>query len=134
MTSEFSRELKTLSPRNLQRYASKLLRAYCEAKSIRHEAIDELTAHLDSFPDGGGLADWEQKGALLLLNGRGDDMPSDLEQSIPSQDIDDFRHVVDSAVEVGIVDIYGASTDLPVKFIEKISSILRKNNIDLPQL
>lgn len=134
MTSEFSSEFKNLSPRDLQRYASKLLKAYCEAKAIRHVAIDELTAHLDGYPASGGLADWEQKGALLPLNGRGDDMPSDLEQSIPSQDIDDFRHVVDSAVEVGIVDMYGASTDLPVQFMEKISSILRKNNIDLPQL
>jgi hypothetical protein len=134
MTSGFSSELRTLSPRDFQRYASKLLRAYCEAKSIRHEAIDELTAHLDSFPDGGGLAVWEKKGALLPLNGRGDDMPSDLEQSIPSQVIDDFRRVIDCAVEVGIVDIYGAPTDSPVKFIEKISSIVRKNDIDFPQL
>ncbi|WP_244142406.1 hypothetical protein [Pseudomonas allokribbensis] len=61
-------------------------------------------------------------------------MPQDLNQSIPSQDIDDFCHVVDSAVEVGIVDVYGAPSELPVKLLEKITSILRKNGIDIPQL
>ena len=132
--SECLSKLFNLSPRDLQLYASKLLHAYCVAKSIRHVAVDELIVHLNSFPEGRDLAEWERKGALLPLSGRGDDMPQDLNQSIPSQDIDDFCHVVDSAVEVGIVDVYGAPSELPVKLLEKITSILRKNGIDIPQL
>lgn len=134
MMSEFSNKLFNLPPRDLQLYSSKLLHAYCAAKSIKHVAVDELIAHLNNFPESRDLAAWERKGAVLPLNGRGDDVPQDLSQSIPSQDIDDFCHVVDSAVEVGIVDAYGAPSELPVRFIEKIASILRKNNIDIPQL
>lgn len=132
--SEFSSKLFNLSPRDLQLYASKLLHAYCAAKSIQHVAVDELIAHLNNFPEGRDFAEWEKKGAILPLNGRGDDMPQELSQSILSQDIDDFCHIVDSAVEVGIVDAYGAPSELPVKFIEKIASILRKNHIDIPRL
>lgn len=134
MMSEISSELSKFSPRDLQLYASKLLQAYCKAKSIQHMAINDLIAHLNNYPENHTLGEWEKMGALLPLNGRGDDLPTDLSQSIPSKDIDDFCQIVDSAVEVGIVDLYGAQTDLPVKFIEKMSLILRRNNIDLPRV
>lgn len=133
MMSEISSELSKLSPRDLQLYASKLLEAYCKAKSFQHTAINDLVAHLNNYPEDRNLSEWEKMGALLPLNGRGDDMPSDLSESIPSQDFEDFCQIVDSAVEVGIVDLYGAPTDLPVKFIEKISLILSRNKINLPR-
>jgi len=133
LMSEFSNRLLKFSPIDLQLYASKSLNAYCAAKSIQHVTVDELIAHLNSRPEGRDLAEWERRGALLPLNGRGDDMPQELRQSIPSQDIDDFCHIVDSAVEVGIVDVYGTPSELPAKFVEKITSILRKNHIDIPQ-
>ncbi|VVN43085.1 hypothetical protein PS684_05678 [Pseudomonas fluorescens] len=132
--SEISSELSMFSPRDLQLYASKLLQTYCTAKSFQHCAINNLIAHLNNYPETHNQNEWEKIGALLPLNGRGDDMPSDLTQSIPPQDIDDFCQIVDSAVEVGIVDLYGAPTDLPAKFIEKMSLIFSKNKIDISQL
>lgn len=131
---ELSQALAKLSPAALQRYASRLLKTYCEAKSIRHSAIEKLIAHLDDFPECGGLTDWEREGATLPLNGRGDDMPPDLFQSISSQDIDDFRVIVDCAVEVGLVDMYAARTEFPIRLIERISSIFFESSIDLPKL
>jgi hypothetical protein len=133
MTSAFSSKLSNSPPRVLQLYASTLLQTYCTAKSFQHCAINDLIAHLNNYPENHTLSEWEKMGALLPLNGRGDDMPSDLNESIPTQDIEDFCQILDSAVEVGIVDLYGAPTDLPLKFIEKMSLILSRNKIDLPQ-
>lgn len=130
--SDFLKEIAILSPRALQIYASKCLQFYCKAKLIRHRSIDELIAHLNNYPESDGLVDWERKGALLSLNGRGDDIPQDLALSIPPHDAEEFSYVVDSAVEVGIVDMHGTRTELPVKFIEKIALILTRNNIALP--
>ncbi|RYC46999.1 hypothetical protein [Pectobacterium zantedeschiae] len=132
--SEVFNDITGLSPRDLQRYASACLQAYCDAKLIRHPSIDALIAHLNRYPESGSLVEWEKKGALLPLNGRGDDMPRDLAQSIAPQDIEEFSYLVDTAVEVGIVDMYGIPTTLPVEFVEKIASILSQNNIVLPEI
>lgn len=126
--------LHELSPRDLQRYAAACLRAYCAEKLIRHSSVDALLAHLNGYPESGSLIEWERKGALLPLNGRGDDMPRDLAQSIAPQDIEEFSSLVDSVVEVGIVDMYGTPTTLPVEFVGKITMILSQNDIDLPEL
>ncbi|WP_113626386.1 hypothetical protein [Pectobacterium peruviense] len=126
--------LHRLSPRDLQRYASACLQAYCDAKLIRHPSIDALLAHLNCYPESGSLVEWERKGALLPLNGRGDDVPRDLVLSIAPQDIEEFTYLVDAAVEVGIVDMYGVPTALPVEFVGKIAMILSQNNIDLPEI
>ncbi|MBN3227912.1 hypothetical protein H5A42_03305 [Pectobacterium brasiliense] len=126
--------LRRLSPRDLQRYAAACLRAYCDAKLIQHPSIDALLAHLNGYPESGSLVEWERKGALLPLNGRGDTMPRDLAQSITPQDIEEFTYLVDGAVEVGIVDMYGAPTALPVEFVGKIAMILSQNNIGLPEI
>ncbi|WP_460371138.1 hypothetical protein ACOYXF_05610 [Pseudomonas sp. Tul1A2] len=131
--SEISNKLSSLSPRGLQIYASKFLQAYCNAKSFQHLAINDLIAHLNNYPENDNLDEWERRG-VLPLNGRGDCIPPDLNQSIPPHDIVDFCQVVDSAVEIGIVNLYGAPTNLPEKFIEKMSLILRRNNIDLPHV
>lgn len=69
-----------------------------------------------------------------FMDGRGDNMPPDLLHCISSQDIDDFRVIVDCAVEVGLVDMYSTPTERPIKFIEMIFLILSRNNIALPRL
>ncbi|MEQ9884571.1 hypothetical protein ABRP83_20675 [Pectobacterium brasiliense] len=132
--SDVFHALRRLSPRDLQRYAAACLRAYCDAKLIRHPSLDALLAHLNRYPESGSLVEWERKGALLPLNGRGDTMPRDLALSIAPQDIEEFTYLVDGAVEVGIVDMYGAPTALPVELAGKITLILSKNSIDLPTL
>ncbi|MEQ9930149.1 hypothetical protein LOZ86_19165 [Pectobacterium parvum] len=99
-----------------------------------HPAIDALIAHLNRYPESGSLVEWERNGVLLPLNGRGDEIPQDLTLSISPQDIEDFTYLVDTTVEVGIVDMYGTPTTLPVEFVGKIAMILSQNNIYLPEI
>ncbi len=42
--------------------------------------------------------------------------------------------MVDSVVEVGIVDLYGEKTALPIKFLDKVMQILERNRLPLPRL
>ncbi|MCV4284822.1 hypothetical protein [Pseudomonas capsici] len=134
ISSDFFQRLSKLSASDLQIYASKCLQAYCNAKQIKHPSIDELLVHLESRPENNGLNEWEGRGALLALNGRGDEIPKDLIQSIPPQIIEEFSYIVDCTVEVGIVDMYGAATELPFEFLRKIILILSQNKVNLPKL
>ncbi len=61
-------------------------------------------------------------------------MPLELESKLDPDDKEDFMVLVDSVVEVGIVDLYGAPTDMPFRFLKKAMDILRKNDIPLPPL
>lgn len=125
--TDFSLEDKRL-------YASSCLRNYCDLLGISHPAISELLNHLDSITSGQSVADWDEKGALLDLNGRGDPIPESLRSMMSGDDLSDFENLVDSVVEVGIVDLYGAKTDLPLKFLAKAMLILEKRGVPLPGL
>lgn len=121
------------SVRDLQLYAAACLEAYCLSKGIAHPAVDDLIKHLEDYPEKDRLLAWDGAGAQLALNGRGDDLPPSLVALIAPEDIEAFSSIVDSAVEVGMVDLYGGATDLPVIFLGKITAILRRNLIDLPE-
>ncbi|WP_208456085.1 hypothetical protein [Burkholderia ubonensis] len=116
----------------MQRYASSCLRRYCEVKGLSHPAVDALLAHLDSIATSRDLAEWERKGALLDLNGRGDPIPADITFALSEEERSAFAELVESVVEVGIVDLYGAKTDLPLRFLDKAMRILERNGIPLP--
>ncbi|MGZ0785379.1 hypothetical protein ACXM5X_20710 [Pseudomonas saponiphila] len=120
------------SIRQLQLYAAACLAVYCERKGIAHPSIDDLIKHLEGYPPKGDLTAWESAGARLALNGRGDDWPQELVALIAPEEVEAFSCIVDSAVEVGMVDLYGDSTDMPLTFMRKITSLLRRNAIELP--
>ncbi|WP_198432455.1 hypothetical protein [Burkholderia ubonensis] len=120
------------SPAAMQRYASSCLRRYCEVKGLSHPAVDALLAHLDSIATSRDLAEWERKGAWLDLNGRGDPIPADITFALSEAERSAFAELVESVVEVGIVDLYGAKTDLPLRFLDKAMRILERNGIPLP--
>ncbi len=132
--SDRDRELTGCSVRDLQLYAAGCLEAYCKGKGLRHPSIDDLLKHLNGYPETDDLPAWDRAGASLVLNGRGDELPHDLIALMSPQEIEAFSSIVDSAVEVGIVDLYGGSTELPVIFARKITSMLRRNAIDVPDL
>ncbi|WP_237615354.1 hypothetical protein [Pseudomonas protegens] len=92
-----------------------------------------MIQHLKDYPQKEHLLAWERAGALLALNGRGDDWPQDLAALIPPEEIEVFSCIVDSAVEVGIVDLFGDSTDLPVILVRKITALLGGQPCDLPE-
>ncbi|WP_198294261.1 hypothetical protein [Burkholderia ubonensis] len=120
------------SPAAMQRYASSCLRRYCEVKGLSHPAVDALLAHLDSIATSRDLAEWERKGAWLDLNGRGDPIPADITFALSAEERSAFAELVESVVEVGIVDLYGAKTDLPLRLLDKAMRILERNGIPLP--
>lgn len=120
------------SVRDLQLYAAACLEAYCLSKGIAHPAVDDLVKHLEGYPEKDHLLAWERAGAQLALNGRGDDLPQSLVALLAPEDCEGFSSLVDSAVEVGMVDLYGGATDLPVMFLHKITALLRRNLIELP--
>ncbi|EPL06502.1 hypothetical protein [Pseudomonas sp. CF161] len=132
--ADTDRALSGCSVRDLQLYAAGCLEAYCTGKGLRHPSIDDLLKHLRAYPQHDHLLAWERAGALLAVNGRGDDLPQELVAVMLPQDIEAFSSIVDSAVEVGIVDLYGDSTHLPASFVRNIRSMLRRNGIDVPDM
>ncbi|WP_423367745.1 hypothetical protein [Burkholderia sp. LMG 32019] len=120
------------SPVGMQVYASSCLRRYCDAKGVSHVAIDALLAHLDAVAGARSLPEWERKGALLELNGRGDPVPAAIESVLPDGESQTFAALVEAVVEVGIVDLYGANTDLPLAFLRKAIAVLEQSGIPLP--
>ncbi|GLO57799.1 hypothetical protein PPUJ20066_38350 [Pseudomonas putida] len=65
------------------------------------------------------MSEWEARGALLELNGRGDPTPKSHKSSLSEFELEELCALVDCVVNVGIIDLYGAKTDLPLKFLEK---------------
>ncbi|VWB04938.1 hypothetical protein BLA23254_00027 [Burkholderia lata] len=123
-----------VSPVGMQVYAASCLRRYCDANGISHAAIDALLAHLDAIASAGSLSEWERKGALLELNGRGDPVPAGVESALPDGELQRFMTLVEAVVEVGIVDLYGARTDQPLAFLRKAIAVLEQGGISLPPL
>ncbi|WP_200877999.1 hypothetical protein [Burkholderia paludis] len=80
------------------------------------------------------MAEWDSRGTLLDLNGRGDPMPDSLKDMLHGEDLCDFLILVDNVVEVGIVDLYGERTDLPLRFLDEAMCILEGSSISLPDL
>lgn len=117
----------------LQMYATSCLRQYCKLKKISHPSLTDLLDHLDSISTSSSLSEWNTRGAQLELNGRGDPPPITLKSSLPPVELDELCMLVDCVVEVGIIDLYGAKTDLPLRFLGNIIQILERNTIPLPE-
>lgn len=130
--AEILATLENKSSKVMQIYASSCLRHYCDFKNISHPAITKLLEHLDSMPTTSNLSEWDAQGAQLDLNGRGDPIPQNIKSNLSSNDLDEFSALVDSVVEVGIVDLYGAQTVLPLRCLDKAMQILEQNAISLP--
>ena len=114
-----TQKLNGLSIRKLQAIAALCLAQFCRAYNIRHPAIEELVEHLLRLLISNNLPNWDSEGAGLELAGRGDPMPTALEVIIPQPVAHSFRHFVEHAVEVGLVCMYGRTTDEPLKILEQ---------------
>jgi len=128
--------LKKLPWEQKQKLAADCFKLYCEKYNIQHRAIDELLAHLyamekyrNEYHD---LATWDTVGANLKLTGRGDSLLVDLQTKIPQDKMQEFQHILECAVEVGLSDLYGDTTDLPYEFLIKCIKILAVNSVTFP--
>ncbi len=80
------------------------------------------------------IVEWENKGAQLELAGRGDALPKSIDSLISIKDKSSFTELLESAVEVGITDMYGAETENPTLYLKKCIAILNKNKITTPKI
>ena len=130
MTIEFDKStLKTLSTRELQAYGAACLAKFCADKGISSPDVDQLVAHLLGLLTCEDLPGWESTGARLGLAGRGDRLPMQLEAAISPDLLGVLRHLVESVVEIGVVDMYGAETDQPLGFALRAVDILESQGV-----
>jgi hypothetical protein len=127
-------DLDCLSIREMQAYGARCLFLFCANYGIIHTSIDKLIFHLASMLSATNLSEWDRHGASLDLTGRGDAIPNDLSMILPQCLKEDFHHLVDSVVEIGISDLYGTNTELPFMFTKMAVDILTKHNIRAPSL
>ena len=133
-TCELLRMLENASTSNRQVFGAACLYQYCAAKGIQHCAsVVELIGHLKSISASENLPAWEAAGAALQLSGRGDALPAEIESLLSEKDAVEFGMLVECVVEIGIVDMYGASTELPLQFARRTIEILERAEIQVPE-
>lgn len=126
--------LRDLSLRELQAYGALCLHQFCKAKGIKHACIDELIEHLLLIFITNPLDEWEGKGAMLELNGRGEPIPETLKAQLADDLPEDFARLVDFVVEIGFGDMYGGLTMGPLNDLLRCLSILDANGVERPDV
>lgn len=121
-----------MTVRQMQALSAIYLACFCRSLDIKHDSVRELVFHLLSILASDDLPGWEQSGTMLALNGRGDPLPNDLDIAVGDCNKVDFSRFVDCAVEVGIVDLYGAASNNPEKFLKECRQLLLKRNLSVP--
>ena len=122
-----------LSAIEKQLYGVRCLEAFVRTYEIQHPSVDRLLDHLKSIGEY-SFGRWERAGALLALNGRGDPAPSDLIEELPEDLRPDFLRLVDSVVEIGMVDAYAVDSISPLQFLLQAVAILEVHEVPLPAL
>ncbi|MBY6280951.1 hypothetical protein [Stenotrophomonas maltophilia] len=125
MTPAPTRDLQSM-----QRQAADCLANYAEANRLDHAGLDALIAHLRAYPDAGeamALPSWDQAGSELQIAGRGDPLPPSLLGQIAADKHEELNDLICSCVEVGIADLYGATTGVPDQMLARALAILQRN-------
>jgi len=131
--NRLANQLILLDNRGLQFFASRCVRVFFQERKIVSKHITCLVEHLESMPNYQLIEQWNRKGAILDLNGRGDPWPKDFIELITAEIKYDVEVLIDSAVEVGICDLYGADTKEPVRYAKDCASVLRKYKMPIPE-
>ncbi|MCG8544127.1 MAG: hypothetical protein MJE12_07965 [Alphaproteobacteria bacterium] len=126
--------LKKLTTRKKQAYGALCLARYCEHKAYRHPSLDALVQHLLLLLIAPDIPEWGESLSALDLNGLGDPLPTSLEEIVDPGARSDFQLLVVSAVEIGVCDLYGAASHLPLDFALKCVEVLRSNGIEPPRV
>ncbi len=103
--------------------------SFCDKHGIKHDTIKELLNHLLKLLIVEDIPQWNEDGLNIEITGRGDDLPEALLNIIPENLYYDFFELVDKSIEIGIVDLFGAPSELPGKFLLDCLQILDKHNI-----
>ncbi|WP_428643526.1 hypothetical protein, partial [Roseibium sp.] len=85
----------------------------------------------DLCPD---LPEWEQIGASLEVSGRGEPLPHAVSEHHPANICETLCRLTELCVEVGLVDMYGALTRQPDRFLDACLTLLEEHRIEPPGL
>jgi hypothetical protein len=118
--------------RQLQAYAAISMLSLCRKFEIKSQEIDHLIHHLLHLLTADDLSEWEKFGAILPVSGRGDAFPQSVVNSIKGIDAVSFREIMESCVEIGIVDLYGANTNQPWIFFDSCLKKIQSYGVELP--
>ncbi|WP_281986974.1 hypothetical protein [Aquimarina aggregata] len=123
--------IEKASIREKQTIGALCILSFCEKYNINYKGIDELINHLLELLVSKNLPDWNQKGLNIEVVGRGDNLPVALKNLIPENLFEDFYRLIDNTIEIGIVDLFGETTDYPKTFLYNCIDILNKHSIKL---
>ena len=123
-----------ISTRVMQAYGAACIVKFCAAKSISSEDVTALVEHLLNVLTSSNLQDWEVSGTRLSLSGRGDPLPKELVRRMPPSLLEPLHHLVECVVEIGLIDMHGAVTSGPVKFLERVRALLAPSSVEPPSI
>jgi hypothetical protein len=126
--------IELLSTRELQACGAACLAKYFAAKGISSHHVDRLVAHLISLLTCTDLPAWESSGARLEFAGRGDPSPPELLAGMLPATREILERLTESVVEIGLVDMYGAETDEPRRFLARAIHLLESEGVRPPSL
>jgi len=127
---------KTLAAtRNLQAIGAVTLELYCKQKNVECSILSDLIRHLKNVLVQRSLSTWEQECIKLEGCCRGDFLPKQVSMLIDNPVTRmQLERLINCVVEIGMVDMYGASTDEPRKAVEFAITIARQNGLALNSL
>ena len=110
---------------------------YCEKHNLRHPLIDSFLDDLWEFPVVGSERwdDWENNHPELVGTGLGDPWPTGFEAFLNAQaiDLEQFRHLISSVVEIVFSSFYGASdNNFSLKCLSEVLKMVNVCGINPP--
>ncbi|MDA8522183.1 hypothetical protein [Acidovorax sp. NCPPB 4044] len=124
--------LKTLTKRSMQALGGLIVHHYFEKHSKLTNEIQALVLHQVSVLIKDNLLEWENIGATLPINGRGDPTPEDFKDidkqlnNIPSK-------IVDASTEIGLCALYTSDHSESLSFLDLLinwTGFLEANTVD----
>jgi hypothetical protein len=123
-----------LSNRVMQVYGAACMVKFCAVHGIYSPGVDQLVKYLLELLSTNDLPEWEQAGSILELSGRENELPDDPAELLSARDRILFKKLLESVIEIGISDMYGADTDGPIQAVCEVRRILEKCGIEPPSI
>ncbi|MCA9598313.1 MAG: hypothetical protein KC776_33605 [Myxococcales bacterium] len=118
------------STRELQAYGAACIATYSSALGLRSNAIRELVEHLLLLLTAEDLPDWEGgTHDLALLD---DELPEAFLAELPESAAQTCDRLVDLVSEIGLIDMYGANTEAPLRHAEQAVALLQQAGVPPP--
>lgn len=129
---EYVKHLEALTTEEKTLYAARCVEEYCASSGISHSYIDRFLEHLRSIHSCDSLEEWLD--VELDFVGELEEVPPELDAVIPEEYKKDLYRIAADAWWVGGCDICAASSNMPMEFLARIVSIMKKNRMPFPPI